>query len=135
MVIDLRTTIWEHPCTPADCKSISGKPHAHYIPPLYYALLGILPLQGAARAQDRQDVAQPKVVVGLARQLLLAQEVERVKLAGKRGILLESAGGELDLCVGGETGNAVSWVSQSLYTSAYASLIEHYYLCKNAHKE
>lgn len=70
-------------------------------PPYKTALLGVLPLQGTARAQDCQDVAQPKVVVGLTRQLLFAQEVERVKLAGKRGVFLESAGRKLDLPAGG----------------------------------
>ena len=51
--------------------------------------------------------------MGLTRQLLLAQEVERVKLAGERGVFLESASRKLDLPAEGVLYNVtmLPWVS------------------------
>ena len=57
----------------------------------------VVALRAARRAEHRQDVAQPEVVVQLLRELLLAQLVEHVELLAQDGVLAVAGASELDL--------------------------------------
>ena len=69
----------------------------------------VLPLGGAERAKDRENIPQTEVIVDLLGQLLLAQLVQSEELPSKGDVLDEAAAGKLhpddQLPIGNHHGN------------------------------